>query len=224
MGILSMSKNNISFTNRLLEIQGDLSGRKFAEKCGIGAATMQGYLNGKGTPTLENLIKISQANNVSADWLIGASNTSLENARILSQSDYASIPLYSAEASAGCGCFQQDDAIIGEHLMLIEDIKRLGLQQEEVCAIKARGDSMLPTLMDGDVLVVDTRHQDGVLDGVYAISLDNQLLVKRLRYDLATQGYHIISDNPEHDNFLLPKEELNRLRVNGRIRQVVKNL
>lgn len=83
---------------------------------------------------------------------------------------------------------------------------------------------MTPTLMDGDLLVVDTREQIGVYDGVYAISVDNQLLVKRLRYDIASQGYHIISDNPEHDNFLLTKDELSRLRVNGRIRQVVKNL
>ena len=83
---------------------------------------------------------------------------------------------------------------------------------------------MLPTLMDGDLLVVDTQEQIGVYDGVYAISLDNQLLVKRLRYDMATQGYHIISDNPDHSDFLLPKEDLGRLNVNGRIRQVVKNL
>ncbi len=83
---------------------------------------------------------------------------------------------------------------------------------------------MSPTLMDGDLLVVDTQEHVGVYDGVYAISIDNQLLVKRLRYDIASQGYHIISDNPEHSNFLLTKDELSRLRVNGRIRQVVKNL
>lgn len=219
-----MEDSTISFSNRLKELRGDQSVRSFAESCGIPQPSMQNYINGTRAPSLENLIKISHAKNVTLDWLVGESNVSLENAKILSQSDYASIPLYSAEASAGCGCFQHDDSIVGEHLVHLDDLKHLGLKKEDVCAIKARGDSMLPTLMDGDVLVVDTRQQEGVLDGVYAIALDTQLLVKRLRYDMSSQGYHIISDNPEHDNFLLPKKDLARLHICGRIRQVVKNL
>ncbi|MBN8124416.1 LexA family transcriptional regulator [Vibrio vulnificus] len=215
---------SISFTNRLNEIKGDLSTKAFAEKCGVSNSVMARYLSGDTSPTLNALIKISRANNANIDWLAGAENVSFENSRFLGASDFETIPLYSAEASAGCGCFQHDDAIIGEHLILVEDLKRLGIKKEDACAIKARGDSMLPTLMDGDLLVVDTREQIGVYDGVYAISIDNQLLVKRLRYDISSQGYHIISDNPDHGNFLLPKEELSRLRVNGRIRQVVKNL
>ncbi|ELY1988958.1 prophage transcriptional regulator [Vibrio harveyi] len=215
---------NITFSNRLKELKGETSGRKFAEKCGISHAVMGKYLNGTSSPTLDSLIKISQATNVNIDWLSGAGNVSFENAHFLGASDFETIPLYSAEASAGCGSFQHDDSIIGEHLILVEDLKRLGIKKEDACAIKARGDSMSPTLMDGDLLVVDTQEHVGVYDGVYAISIDNQLLVKRLRYDIASQGYHIISDNPEHSNFLLTKDELSRLRVNGRIRQVVKNL
>lgn len=216
--------SDISFTNRLSQLKGEMSTRAFALKCGVSNSVMARYLSGDTSPTLDALIKISRANNANIDWLAGAENVTFENARFLGASDFETIPLYSAEASAGCGCFHHEDAIIGEHLILVDDLKRLGIKKEDACAIKARGDSMLPTLMDGDLLVVDTREQIGVYDGVYAISLDHQLLVKRLRYDIASQGYHIISDNPEHDNFLLSKNELDRLRVNGRIRQVVKNL
>jgi len=219
-----MNNESISFVDRLNELRNGMSARQMASKCGISSPAMLRYLKGEAQPNIDSLIKISHAFNISSDWLIGSSNVSLENARILSDSDYVSIPLYSAEASAGCGCFIHDDAIVGEHLILADDLKHLGMKEDEACAIKARGDSMLPTLMDGDLLVVDTREQLGVYDGVYAISLDNQLLVKRLRYDIGSQGYQIISDNPDHDNFLLPKEELSRLRINGRVRQVVKNL
>ncbi|MFA0114220.1 XRE family transcriptional regulator [Vibrio sp. 10N.261.46.E11] len=219
-----MNSESISFVDRLNELRNGMSARQMSSKCGVSSPAMLRYLKGEAQPNIESLIKISHAFNVSSDWLIGSSNVSLENARILSDSDYVSIPLYSAEASAGDGCFQQDDSVIGEHLMLAVDLKHLGVKEDDACAIKARGDSMLPTLMDGDLLVVDTREQAGIYDGVYAISIDNQLLVKRLRYDMASQGYHVISDNPDHDNLLLPQEDLNRLRVNGRVRQVVKNL
>ncbi|MEZ8744144.1 XRE family transcriptional regulator [Vibrio sp. 10N.286.49.E1] len=219
-----MDEKLISFSNQLKELKGTKSVRSFAELCGVPQPSMQNYIHGMRAPSLENLIKISHANNVSIDWLAGTSNVSLENAKIVTESDYTSIPIYSAEASAGNGCFTDTDKVIGKHLVFTDDLQRLGLKKEKTCAIKASGDSMVPTLMNGDLLVIDTRKQEGVLDGVYAITLDDSLLVKRLRYDLASQGYHIISDNEDHDNFLLPKGELERLHVNGRVRQVVKNL
>lgn len=216
--------SSISFPNRLSAVKGELSTRAFAIKCGVSVTVMGRYLTGKTSPTLDALIKISQANEVNIDWLAGAQNVSFEKTKYLVPSDFEPIPIYSAEASAGCGCFQHEDQIVGEHLMLVDDLKKLDLKRETTCAIKAKGDSMYPTLMDGDLLVVDTKEQNGLYDGVYAISIDEQLLVKRLRYDIPSQGYMIISDSPEHENFLLPKKELHRLRVNGRIRQVVKNL
>ncbi|MEZ9063873.1 MULTISPECIES: LexA family transcriptional regulator [Vibrio] len=201
-----------------------MSARQMASKCNVSAPAMLRYLKGEAQPNVDSLIKISHAFNVSADWLIASGNVSLENAKVVTESNYTSIPIYSAEASAGNGCFTDTDKVIGKHLVFTDDLQRLGLKKEKTCAIKASGDSMVPTLMNGDLLVIDMRKQEGVLDGVYAITLDDSLLVKRLRYDLASQGYHIISDNEDHDNFLLPKGELERLHVNGRVRQVVKNL
>ncbi|PTO84124.1 transcriptional regulator [Vibrio splendidus] len=219
-----MKDEIISFTDRLNELRGGMSARQMASKCNVSAPAMLRYLKGEAQPNVDSLIKISHAFNVSADWLIASGNVSLENAKVVTESNYTSIPIYSAEASAGNGCFTDTDKVIGKHLVFTDDLQRLGLKKEKTCAIKASGDSMVPTLMNGDLLVIDMRKQEGVLDGVYAITLDDSLLVKRLRYDLASQGYHIISDNEDHDNFLLPKGELERLHVNGRVRQVVKNL
>ncbi len=83
---------NITFSNRLKELKGETSGRKFAEKCGISHAVMGKYLNGTTSPTLDSLIKISQATNVNIDWLSGAGNVSFENARFLGASDFETIP------------------------------------------------------------------------------------------------------------------------------------
>lgn len=45
------------------------SGIKFATRCGVKPATMNGYLNGKFEPTVEILIKIATACNVRVGWL-----------------------------------------------------------------------------------------------------------------------------------------------------------
>lgn len=59
------------FIERLNILRNGLSKNAFAQKCDIKQTTMLGYLNGTSQPNLENLIKISKANNVTIGWLAG---------------------------------------------------------------------------------------------------------------------------------------------------------
>jgi phage repressor protein C with HTH and peptisase S24 domain len=56
------------------------------------------------------------------------------------------------------------------------------------------GDSMLPTLKDGDFVLFDTSKKDYVLDGkIMVIGIDNLLYIKRLRR--IPEGTFLVSDN-----------------------------
>ena len=62
-----------------------------------------------------------------------------------------------------------------------------------------RGDSMAPTLGDGDDILVD--RGDGperVRDGVYVLRIDDALVVKRLAVNPAARTLTIRSDNPAY--------------------------
>lgn len=68
---------------------------------------------------------------------------------------------------------------------------------DALVAVPVRGDSMLPTLADGDWVIVDTSEitVDG-RGGLFVIRVDGHVLVKRL--DLATDGgVRVISDNQQ---------------------------
>lgn len=77
----------------------------------------------------------------------------------------------------------------------------LGLHPQDTVFIPVQGDSMYPTLEEGDVVVVDTRHRWPSPDGIYAI-LDEigGLVVKRLEVsqENGENIIRIISDNTRH--------------------------
>ena len=78
------------------------------------------------------------------------------------------------------------------------------------------GDSMAPTVMSGDRVVVDTGHKTPTPDGLYAIrdTFEN-IVVKRLQVVRATKPrVKIISDNPNHAAEEVP---LNELEIVGKV-------
>ena len=71
-----MSRNSKKFfSERLVELRGNLSNVEFAKMCGLNTPDIQRYVTGKATPTIEKLAAIASAYNVSSDWLIGLSNS-----------------------------------------------------------------------------------------------------------------------------------------------------
>jgi phage repressor protein C with HTH and peptisase S24 domain len=73
-------------------------------------------------------------------------------------------------------------------------------------AIEVQGDSMEPTLRDGDEILVD-RSQRRLRSGVHVIRLDDVLLVKRLA-PAAGGAVEIISDNPAYGRAVRPHDEV----------------
>lgn len=60
--------------------------------------------------------------------------------------------------------------------------------------IHGYGDSMEPTICDGDVLLVDTGVREARIDGVYVLSANERLYIKRVRQRL-DGVYEVSSDN-----------------------------
>ncbi len=69
---------------------------------------------------------------------------------------------------------------------------------EELAVIAVRGDSMYPTLADGDTILVDLSQRAPVRDGVYIIRFGEFVLVKRLLIDPARRLVTISCDNESY--------------------------
>jgi transcriptional regulator with XRE-family HTH domain len=83
--------------------------------------------------------------------------------------------------------------------------------------IETTGDSMAPTIVSGERVIVDTSHKTPTPDGLYAIrDTFNHIVVKRLQVLRSTRPPRVklISDNPNH-----PSEEapLGDLEIVGKV-------
>ncbi|MBS7790275.1 helix-turn-helix domain-containing protein [Roseococcus sp. SDR] len=113
----------------------------------------------------------------------------------------ALIPLYDAKASAGHGA-DVDGEVVLYRVPFREEWVR-GITQsplEQLALVKVDGDSMEPTLRQGDKVLVDFgQTRPGRKDGIYVLRSDDGLQVKRIQTNLASRTLSILSDNPLYE-------------------------
>lgn len=125
--------------------------------------------------------------------------------------DWADIPRLALGASAGPGAFGTEDAV-GALRFSTRWLRGMGLDSARLAVLSVAGDSMEPTLRDGDEILVDQGVQP-LRDGIHVVRVEDALLVKRL--DAGRPGRLVlISDNPAYRTLELPAADV---QVIGRV-------
>ena len=116
--------------------------------------------------------------------------------------DYVLIPQLDIGASAGLGIEPGSEsplAILAFQQSWVRSVANG--RPEALSIIQVEGDSMLPTLADGDNILVDTDDRERLRDGIYVLRTDDALLVKRLSVNPATKRLTIRSDNDAYPSW-----------------------
>ena len=113
--------------------------------------------------------------------------------------DWADVPRLTVGASAGPGAAAAGEEVLGAIRFSARWLRGLGLRAPMLSTITVTGDSMEPTLRDGDEILVD-RTPGPPRDGIHVVRLEDNLLVKRL--DTGRSGRPgrmvLLSDNPAY--------------------------
>lgn len=128
---------------------------------------------------------------------------------------YVRLPVM-AEASAGPGRVPQLEAV--QPVDVLESYIRLKLNANprNLKVLTARGGSMTGVIEDGDIMFVEptTEFTD---DGIYILTLDDLVRVKRLSVSMAS-GNVLIESNDGRKSEELPLREVpDRLHIQGRV-------
>lgn len=127
--------------------------------------------------------------------------------------EYVYIPQVTGEISAGGGLIP-DNTVEMRIAFRREWIERKG-DPVNMSLIRVSGDSMEPTLISGDLVLIDHNRQH--LDpqgGVYAISMDHTIMIKRLQLIYSTQQLRIISDNNRYETLNAVPDQVT---INGKV-------
>lgn len=120
--------------------------------------------------------------------------------------EWLDIPRLGLGASAGPGAVASAEQPVGQIRFSARWLRRNGLEPGQLSVIAVEGDSMEPTLRDGDEILVDCT-QRGLRAGIHVIRLDEVLLVKRLEPSSGGR-VAVISDNA-----LYPRSERSAAEV-----------
>jgi phage repressor protein C with HTH and peptisase S24 domain len=123
------------------------------------------------------------------------------------------------EAAAGHGRFvdalaQVDSVRIGKDIAARIQ-RHAGVAITSLALITVAGDSMEPTLRDGDIVVVDHSSRKVDRDGVYVFTIGETTFVKRLQK--LPQVLKVMSDNKIYDPWEIASHGSDDLLVHGRV-------
>lgn len=112
------------------------------------------------------------------------------------------IPRLAVGASAGPGALADDEAPVAEIAFDEAWLRRLGAGSDAVTMIRVEGDSMAPTLSDGDDILVAMHGGTGTprRDGIHVLRMDDALIVKRLAFR-PDGRLSVTSDNALYPSF-----------------------
>ncbi|OHD57645.1 MAG: hypothetical protein A2Y33_06305 [Spirochaetes bacterium GWF1_51_8] len=190
---------------RLRMIRDDygMSQIEFAERLGAKQNALSQYENGqrKLPPEMQSIL--ASVFSINLNWLLtgqgekvlapGASQNAPQPVR--GDGDIYLIDLIDVRASAGHGAQNLDemgviDTIpVSRHFLYPHEPSRVKL-------VEVSGNSMEPTLWDGDYVAVAEGVTTGN-NGIFLVNWDRELFVKRLQFKL--DSLKVVSDNPQYE-------------------------
>jgi len=127
------------------------------------------------------------------------------------------IPVLDVEASAGHGAVAGAESQAGQFGFDEKWLRKLTqARPTNLSIIKVVGDSMEPTLHDGDEVLVDVSDEQSKLrDGIYVLRMDGALNVKRIAIEPQGRKISVVSDNAAYPSW----QGLDRRSINivGRV-------
>jgi len=109
-----------------------------------------------------------------------------------------------------CGGGAYDDEVLSSSYISLDKsfVEILGLHNiKNIDAIKVVGDSMFPTIEDGEIALIDRNDINYQESGIFAVNTCNGLFIKRLKINLKDE-VDLLSDNMTYDPITMLVDEV----------------
>jgi phage repressor protein C with HTH and peptisase S24 domain len=191
-----------------------------AKLIGVTPQTVQSWFDeDKNTfPNPLSFIRIHQFLDITPNELLGINRE--EHFQVVESAasydlgnEFITVPQVTGKISAGGGLVP--DNTVEMRIAFRKDWIQGKGEPKNMSLIRVRGDSMEPTLRSGDIVLVD--HSRNYVDphgGIYAVALQEDIMLKRLQAIYPSNRIRIISDNSKYD----PTEvDPDNLKINGKV-------
>lgn len=184
------------------------SQEELAERSGLDRTYISMLERGRRTPTLNTIFSLSKALNISADFFVSLLSSQYEQTKKSLVKDFLG-------TSLSCGKPLGLDHLINEKIDLEAVFK---LQDEDIFFAYAAGDSMSPTILDKDLLVIN-KSAPLKDQAIILVQIENEFSIKR--FAKTSTKTSLICDNPL---FAAPNIEDSGFIYCGTVSQIIRSI
>lgn len=219
-----------TFSERLTETREALgmSQSELARKMNVTPQAVQQW-ESTTTPRQHRVDLLAKILSVSASFLLFGANLESKNqtnenrVSFAPSSRFVQIPILDASLAAGAGSYVTDDVIKEYMPMDREWLERYQVNKDKANIVPIRGESMEPTLMSGDLLLINTAVHKPISGKIFAFDFDGDLRIKRFNKRL--DGSWLISSDNDDKNLYrdetVSAHNIDQLRVIGQAVTIV---
>ena len=190
----------------------NITASELSRTIGVASSVIYAWKMRDSIPRADVAVKVAEELNTTVEYLV----TGTGNNQISKSNNTFLVPILNQELSAGKGQLLPEEDVVEGLLSLPIWLRRK--YGNNLGALHVHGDSMQPTLNDGDMVVCDSLGWDKS-DGIFAIRLNGNGYVKRLQ---VVNGKVLIkSDNPNYETITEPLDS-NAMNVIGKVRLIIK--
>jgi len=191
-----------------------------ARRADMYPSTLHRYRAGRELPS-SALVSLARAAGVRLEWLATGEGPMQGEHPVVTASaappGYVLLPLVEARAAAGNHGGLRSDQIV-DFIAFSESFLKQTLRRspQNLALLTASGDSMDPTIRDGDLLLVDTSARSIEGSRIYVLAIGGALMVKRIQ--LRLDGSVVVkSDNAVYEPEVLAADQTSTLNILGQV-------
>lgn len=199
-----------------------LNAVQVAEMAGVNRTFVHDIMRGRSKrPDLQKLQRVAEALKVERNWLLHGIGDIEGESPIIENPDLAfvAVPYVNARPSMGGGQMVDAEPDYGRPYHFQQSWIRNTLRSDptHLRIMHVEGDSMMPTLQDRDIVLVDTSRRSPTPPGIFVLHDGMGLVAKRLEHipNSDPPRVRIVSDNPHYSPYENMADEVN---IIGRIR------
>lgn len=207
-----MPKKNFDiFLKRIFDVTGISSQAELASKLGVNRSAITQARKKDAIPD-KWILSLYRTFGLNPEWVeTGMGQTFLKS---IHDDLFKNIPKVKARLCAGNGSFEVGSEIEGYYAFRKEWLSTKGNIHKMVLT-DIYGNSMEPELKDGDTILIDTSQKDIIAGVVYAVGIDDTIMVKRL--EKHPKKLVLLSDNKDYEPIYLKDHEINNIRIIGKV-------
>lgn len=200
---------------------------EFARRANVSSATASRWLSGK-TKAIDEKSRenIANALQVNLKWLESGEGDLRDNRGTNEAEDpeFQTIKFYpNVQASAGHGFISQNERALDIAFRSQFIHEKLQATASNLVAIKATGDSMLPDIRDGDLLIVDCSKKSVRSEKPYVAVRGEQVIVKYIN-TLPDGKYKLISRNELYGQEIIEASHENYFQILGEVKHIQRTI